>query len=568
MKRKRFHFEKALLLILTLCCLTGCKNTSVSTVSSEISETIAQQTSDAEAEASPYSSSLAVDKAETVYVKAQADGTPTEITVETELRNPDPEGLSPISDFSTLSDIKNTEGDEAFTQDADGSLTWENQGADISYKGTTRKELPVNVLISYYLDDQEIETGDLAGRSGRLRIRFDYENQTAEEVEVNGGTVSTKVPFTAITLLYLSSDIFSNMEITNGSLVSLGSQEIALGFALPGLAEYLELTDYELTEDLEIPEYVEFCADVTNFELDFTATILTPGLFSEMEESDLDELDDLIADMKELGDASSDLVEGTEELYDGTSELYDGPNELLDGVTELRDGVKEYTDGVWAVDAGLDTVNYSLYQLTLSNEELQASMQALAEGLTGLDAALGAVELPGSGADASAGELTAEQLALYGQLAAFQSQLDALQESVSQLAAGSQLLSDGVKSYTDAAYQIYQGTKELSAGSAELANARYELNDGMQELLDAVEGLNEGVGELNDGVEELRDGVKEFDEAGIRKITDLFGDDLAALIIKLRALKIADDTYQNFGGITDGQTGSVRFLIETEEIAP
>ncbi len=501
-------------------------------------------------------------------MKAQADGTPTEIIVETELKNPDPQGLSPVSDFSLLNDIKNTEGDEEFTQGDDGSLTWENQGADISYKGSTEKELPVNVLISYYLDDQEIEAGDLAGRSGRLRIRFDYENRTVEEIEVNGEMVSTKVPFTAVTLLYLSSDIFSNIEVTNGSLASLGSQELVVGFALPGLAEYLKLTDYELTEDLEIPEYMEFCADVTDFELDFTATVLTPGLFSEMEESDLDELDDMIADMKELSDASSDLVEGTEELYDGASELYDGTGELLDGVTELRDGVKEYTDGVWAVDAGLDTVNYSLYQLTLSNEELQASMQALADGLAGLDAALGAVELPGSVADASAGGLTAEQLALYGQLAAFQSQLDALQESVSQLSAGSQLLSVGVKSYTDAAWQIYQGTKELSEGSAELANAKFELNDGMQELLDAIEALNEGVSDLNEGVEELRDGVKEFDEEGIQKLSNLFGDDLAALVVKLHALKIADDAYQNFGGIADGQTGSVRFLIETEEIAP
>lgn len=373
MKRKRFHFEKALLLILTLCCLSGCKNASDSsddTASQETTDPNTQKTEENTAETTPYRSSLTVDKAETVYVKAQADGTPTEITVETELKNPDPQGLSPISDFSLLNDIKNTEGDEDFTQGDDGSLTWENQGADISYKGSTEKELPVNVLISYYLDDQEIEAGDLAGKSGRLRIRFDYENRTTEEVEVNGETVSTKVPFTAVTLLYLSSDIFSNIEVTNGSLVSLGSQEIALGFALPGLAEYLKLTDYELTEDLEIPEYVEFCADVTDFELDFTATVLTPGLFSEMEESDLDELDDMIADMKELGDASSDLVEGTEELYDGTSELYDGTGELLDGVTELRDGVKEYTDGVWAVDAGLDSVNYYLYQLTLSNEEL------------------------------------------------------------------------------------------------------------------------------------------------------------------------------------------------------
>ncbi|MCC8139950.1 MAG: hypothetical protein LIO67_06595 [Lachnospiraceae bacterium] len=564
MKSKKFHFEKTLLLTLAFCCLAGCKNvsdTSDDTASQKTTNLTTQKAEENADETASYSSSLTVDKAETVYVKAQTDGTPTEITVETELRNPDPEGLSPISDFSLLNDIKNTEGDEEFTQGDDGTLTWENQGADISYKGTSEKELPVLVQISYYLDGQKIEADELAGKSGRLRIRFDYKNQTSEEFEVNGENVIAPTPFTALTLLYLSTDVFSDIEVTNGSLISLGSQELIVGFALPGLSEYLNLTNYELTEDLEIPEYVELSAEVTDFELDFTATILTPGLFSEMEEDDLDELDDMIADMEELSDASSDLVEGTEELYDGTSELYDGTGELLDGVADLRDGVKEYTDGVWAVDAGLDSVNYYLYQLTLSNEELQESVQALANGLSEVEAALGLLGLPDLSDDNVVNSLSQEELALY-------QQLTVLQASLSQLSAGSQLLSDGVKSYTDAAWQIYQGTKELSEGSAELASAKFELNDGMQELLDAVEELNEGVGELNEGVEELLDGVKEFDEEGIQKLSDLFGDDLAALVVKLRGLRIADDAYQNFGGIAAGGTGSVRFIIETEEITP
>ncbi|MCD8096957.1 MAG: hypothetical protein LUE31_02765 [Lachnospiraceae bacterium] len=475
MKRKRVDFEKALLLILTLCCLSGCNNasdTSDDTASQKTTDPATQKTEESADVTASYSSSLTVDKAETVYVKAQTDGTPTEITVETELRNPDPEGLSPISDFSILNNIKNTEGDEEFTQDDDSTLLWENQGADISYKGTTEKELPVLVQISYFLDDQEIEAEELAGRSGRLRIRFDYENQTAENIEVNGETVIAPMPFTALTLLYLSPNVFSNIEVTNGSLISLGSQDLIVGFALPGLSEYLALTDYELTEELEIPEYVELSADVTDFELDFTATILTPGLFLEMEEDDLDELDDMIADMEELSDASSDLVEGTEELYDGTSELYDGTGELLDGVTELRDGVQDYTDGGWAVDAGLDSVNYYLYQLTLSNEELQESVQALADGLSEVESALGSLGLPDLSDDNVVNSLSQEELALYRQLSV-------LQASLSQLSAGSQLLSSGVKSYTDAAWQIYQGTKELSKGSAELANAKFELNDGL-----------------------------------------------------------------------------------------
>ena len=41
------------------------------------------------------------------------------------------------------------------------------------------------------------------------------------------------------------------------------------------------------------------------------------------------------------------------------------------------------------------------------------------------------------------------------------------------------------------------------------------------------------------------------------------GDILAAL---RKAVKKADESYQSFGGIKDGQKGKVKFIIETKEI--
>ena len=52
----------------------------------------------------------------------------------------------------------------------------------------------------------------------------------------------------------------------------------------------------------------------------------------------------------------------------------------------------------------------------------------------------------------------------------------------------------------------------------------------------------------------------------LQKLTDLAGDDLTNLTTKIRGLKKVDAEYQNFGGIYEGQSGSVRFIIETEEI--
>ena len=87
------------------------------------------------------------DKTETVYVDANADGSVKKITVKDWLRR---NGDGEIIDFSNLKDIKNTEGDEEYTQNADGTITWENKGEDISYEGTSNQQLPVTTKVTYY----------------------------------------------------------------------------------------------------------------------------------------------------------------------------------------------------------------------------------------------------------------------------------------------------------------------------------------------------------------------------------------------------------------------------------
>lgn len=210
-------------------------------------------------------SSEDVDKAETVYVKAAADGSTQEITVQTDLKNDS--SSDQIADYSELTDIKNTEGSEEFIQESDGSILWENNGEDIHYEGTSDAELPVTVSITYYLDGTEISAEELAGKSGSLRIRFDYTNHTSQTVSVNGKNEETPVPFAVLSAVLLSEETASDVAVTNGKILSMNGQTVILGYACPGLTESLGLSGYELTEDISVPEYVEVTADVTDFEL-------------------------------------------------------------------------------------------------------------------------------------------------------------------------------------------------------------------------------------------------------------------------------------------------------------
>ena len=92
-------------------------------------------------------------KDETVYVFADANGNTNNILVNEKLKNAD--GSATLTDKTDLKDIVNVKGDETFTQDGD-TITWDANGNDICYQGTSDKDLPVDVKVTYYLDGKEI----------------------------------------------------------------------------------------------------------------------------------------------------------------------------------------------------------------------------------------------------------------------------------------------------------------------------------------------------------------------------------------------------------------------------
>lgn len=124
------------------------------------------------------------EKEQTVYVNADENGKSENVIVSNWLKNID--GDTQLTDKSELNNIQNVKGDEGFKQGSDSSLTWDANGKDIYYQGETTKELPVGVNLTYYLDGKEIQPSDLAGKSGKVKIRIDYENKQQETAEVNG----------------------------------------------------------------------------------------------------------------------------------------------------------------------------------------------------------------------------------------------------------------------------------------------------------------------------------------------------------------------------------------------
>jgi len=260
----------------------------------------------------------------------------------------------------------------------------DDQGKDVYDQETIEKQLPVRLQVSYQLDGRDITPKELAGKSGKVTIRYDYSNQQYETVELDGKREDIYVPFTMVTGIFLDNTVFSNVEVTNAKLVNDGSHTVVIGVAMPGLAEDLDLP----TEEIKLPDYVEITADVTEFELGMTLTVATNDLFNQLGLGDIDSEEDLEASLEQLTDAMDQLMDGSAKLYDGLLTLYEKSGELADGVNQLADGSKELKKGSEDLDAGaakLQDGASKLYNglntLTANNAQLNAGAKQVFETL-------------------------------------------------------------------------------------------------------------------------------------------------------------------------------------------
>ena len=315
-----------------------------------------------------------VGKEETVYIIADPTGKPEQTIVSEWLKNP--EGKELLEDASDLTEIENVKGTETFEQTG-SVLNWNAKGSDIYYQGKTNKQAPVTEKITYYLDGKEVSADELAGKSGRVTIRFDYTNH-----EKKGDIY---VPFTVASGMLLD-DSFTNVTVTNGKVVTNGDKNMVFGVAMPGLKESLRVKDRDFSDDVSIPEYVEVTADVKEFSLDMTMTVVMGG--SELmgaKSLDLSELDGKIED---LTDAVEQLKDGSGELSDGLLTLDGKMGEFSDGVTSLQGGIAAYTDGAKTLADGIGTLKGQSATLISGVSDLASSVQTLSQGVKTLDEAL------------------------------------------------------------------------------------------------------------------------------------------------------------------------------------
>ncbi len=303
----------------------------------------------------------APEKNETVYVLCAPDGSTRRVIVTGHLTNP--QAAETLPDVSSLTNIESVKGYETF----DGTQ-WQADGQDIYYRGDSNNELPVDVRISYTLDGEAVTPEELAGKSGRVTIRFDYTVTASRTVTIDGQEETVTLPFAVLSAVLMENDVFRNVTVVNGRVVNDGDRMLVVGAALPGMAKNLKLAE---DTDVTLPEYVEITADAENFALPLSLICATCEPFAKLDTEKLNSAADLQDAADQLTDGMTKLMSGSGALVDVLSELNEKSGALISGVDTLTDGLTTLTGYNDSLNQGASQVFSSL--LSVANSQLLAA---------------------------------------------------------------------------------------------------------------------------------------------------------------------------------------------------
>ncbi len=540
------------------------------------------------------------DKSETVYAVLDAEGNKEKVVVNEWLTNKN--GAKEISDTSDLKNIKNTSGNQKFTKDGD-KVTWKADGSDIHYQGTTGKQLPVDVAVSYYLNGEQVSAKDIAGKSGDVEIHFDYKVNRSELAD---GSSVTK-PYTMASAVMLDNSHFTNVTVDNGKVVNDGNTSMCIGIAFPGLAGNLGLG----ATGISIPDSVVIKAHTDKFQIDGTYTAAMSGVMSDIDTSATGNVESKVS---QLESGLDQLVSASDKLMSGTDQLKAGIDQLNAGAGTLKNGTQELALGVDQLDKSVKAGGSDLSSQILTDDQIKAygakaQAQAVAEADKDVKIDAGAQQVT-DGIMNSAVKETAYQSAYNSVVGVLVKNANADATSIDQLPADAQkkindtadaiakdaaakasvntTVSGGIKAGVKSAMTQTAGdaankatvttattfNDKIKASVQTLAAQMNALSEGTGKLSAGASKLNSGAGDLYTGTNKLTagaatldSGMAQFNKEGIHKMADtLNGSQLLTIGKRIKAAADADRIEYLIGGKSAGMSGESKIIYKTAEV--
>lgn len=334
--------------------------------------------------------------------------------------------------LAEVPDTISTSADETIyiITDDSGTMTKSFLGSTLN---TSSAPMPIEMHITYSLDGHSISPAELAGKSGHVKITYDF---TATSKAPNGKLI----PFLTVTSLSLDTHKFSNIKLDSGKVIKESDDLTVLaGYAMPGLGTDLD-ADF-------LPSSFSIEADTTDFTLGNTYTFATNELFAEIDTSKLSTLDDLVSSMSELSSALDQIISGASSLSDGLDSAHAGAIDLAAGAAELSNGL----------DSLVDFNNQSLAKLNAAIGQAQAEIAPI---MTEIETILADPDCPPE-LVAKFTELKSSFETYYSQastaVTTYTGNIEKLADGASKLKAGADSLASGLGQLSSGSHTLYSG---------------------------------------------------------------------------------------------------------------
>ncbi|MBR4672292.1 MAG: hypothetical protein IKO78_03730 [Bacilli bacterium] len=546
---------------------------------------------------------MALTKDETIYAKLEANGQVDQVIISEHLQGTGKKA----KDKTRLQNIENVNGNEKYTID-DGNLTWESNGKDIYYQGTTKEDLQIKLSITYYLNGEKTTIKDMLGKKGTVKMVLKYTNNDSHSVYINGKYETLYTPFVVATTTIIPNTTNKNINVTNGKVINNGTSSVIVLLTTPGLYESLGINNLKGMDTATI----EF--DTDSFELNSIYALATPKLIDSSDLQVFDKFEGIYSSINTLVDSSNKIKNGSNALLEGANKLSQGVQKIKDGVNSAYQGSNEIKNKLSAAIEALQNDNSAaIDNTTLSYIKNQAKQSAVA----GVDAKFTDQYKAGIGANAVA---QIKQSSTYQQFQGAISQLEAngitaqLVQSCETITEENQTTcstyATQIAQYKSAlqamtlmeetarataistAEQTAKATAESTAESVsenvavqvatsakekakttttdslnQLLAGISQLTSGLNELNLGMSSLSTGTGDLKNGISTLDSGIQQFNSQGINKISSVVNGDVKTLEQKVKALAKLSANYKTFDDISNGTDGTSKIIMIVDGIS-
>mgnify|MGYP004638350837 FL=1 len=317
-----------------------------------------------------------VEKDETVYAFLNSDGSLKKATVSEWLHSEG--GFDQIEDESILSDITNIKGDEV--PEVNGNkLIWNSTNEDIYYQGSTNKELPLSMEVSYYFDGNKVNPEDILGKSGALEVRIKIINNEEKTQVIKGRTKYISSLFPVAVITDLKTDIFKDIEAEDATIINESKNQILTFATVSGASQMLAESDIDTLNDISDKLKDEFVIKANVIDFEMPSILMAASSMTDVDHEDMnsDKLNKLTDGVNSLKDATAEILDGTVKLHDANIELNDKMGEFQSSYAKFQDGINTAKNSQGDIVDGAKQINEGITQMKALMESLTSQLGSL-----------------------------------------------------------------------------------------------------------------------------------------------------------------------------------------------